>query len=484
MMPDIAARLDAAMALHRAGQLAEAQQAYREILRLQPDHPDALNLLGVSFAQQSEPKAALALIDEALRHRRDAMYFVNRARALFELKRFDSSLASCEAALALKPDSADAHLHRGRALAELLRFGDAAASYTRAIELRPGDALAWRNRASARQALGDLPGAIADFDRAFGIDRDFHEALLGRSLALLLSGDLRAGWPGYETRLGMAGTIYRWHDQPVWDGRAPLQGKTILLHAEQGIGDTIQFCRYAKPVAQRGARVLLEVQPPLLPLMAGLPGAAAVLARGEPLPPFDLHCPLLSLPGRFETSLDTIPSPGRYLHTPAHKVTRWRKALGPRRTPRVALVWSGNAQHLQDARRSIPLAQLLQALPEGLEYVSVQTDVRPADAEVLARTPRIRPIGAELRDFADTAALCELCDLLVSVDTSVVHLAGALLRPAIVMLPFDPDWRWLRDRADSPWYPTLRLLRQHQLGDWSQVLAQLREDLLLRASAR
>ncbi|MBC5763298.1 tetratricopeptide repeat protein [Ramlibacter albus] len=463
-----------AVALHRANDLDAAEATYRDILQRAPKHPDALHLLGTIHGQRGDYVTAARLIQEALDQHRDPAYFADLGRALFEMGEFVRSLAAQEAALALNPRFGPAHFNRGRSLMEMARFQDAVDAYTQAIECGQADAVAFRNRGSARQGAGDLEGAIADYRHALQLNPQYLDALLGLSLLTLLTGDLANGWPLYEVRAGVKGTMYRWPaDQPLWDGKSPLEGKRILLHAEQGLGDTIQFCRYAKLVAQRGAYVILEVQRELLPLVSGLPGAAVVVARGDPLPPFDLHCPLLGLPMRFGTTLETIPSPGRYLHTPAHLVARWRKLLGKRTRPRVALVWSGSTLHVRDAKRSIQLAQILPFLPEGIEYIGLQKEPRPHDREVLAGQSLVRNIGAQLRDFADTAAVCEICDALVAVDTSVVHLAGALLRPAMVLLPRDPDWRWMLQREDSPWYPTLRLLRQDSHGDWASALRKM-----------
>lgn len=261
------------------------------------------------------------------------------------------------------------------------------------------------------------------------------------------------------------------HPQPLWDGREPLAGKTLLLQAEQGLGDTLQFCRYASVAQQQGARVVLEAQPPLVPLLRSLQGASQVVARGDPLPAFDVHCPLMSLPVAFGTTLDSVPSAVPYLEAPAERVQAWRSRLGPAKAPRVGLAWSGSRTHRQDRERSLALERLLAALPPGLTYVSLQKEVRDTDRPAMQG---LQDMGAELADFADTAALCEQLDLVISVDSSVAHLAGALGRETWLLLPFNADWRWLLRRADSPWYPGMRLLRQPVAGDWDAVLDGLR----------
>jgi len=296
----------------------------------------------------------------------------------------------------------------------------------------------------------------------------------------LVSGDLRAGWPQCEYRWRIAGSVpTRVLPAPVWRGDAPLEGKTILLHAEQGLGDTLQFLRYVPLVAARGAEICLEVQPSLLPLLAGYPGTASVLARGETLPPVDFHCPLLSLPLAFSTGLDSIPAPVPYLHAPGDRVARWRELTGPARGPRVGLVWAGNPGHANDRNRSIPftLFRPICAPLAGVQFFNLKIEASQADAVALAGTPGIVDHSAMVRDFADTAALVAQMDLVISVDTSVAHLAGALGKPVWLLLPFSPDWRWLLDRDDSPWYPSMRLIRQTRIGEWNAVLNRVRREL-------
>ena len=250
-----------------------------------------------------------------------------------------------------------------------------------------------------------------------------------------------------------------------------------MLHAEQGLGDTIQFCRYAAHVAQLGARVVLEVQAPLVSLLSSLNGVAEVVARGDALPPFDLHCSLLSLPLAFKTTLADIPSAAGYLAAPSAKVGVWRERLGAPERPRIGLVWSGNANHKNDRNRSIALATLLAHLPRGADYVSLQKDVSADDAALMAANPQVRHFGEHLGDFADTAALASLMDLVISVDTSVAHLAGALGRPVWILLPVNPDWRWLLDREGTPWYDAATLYRQKAPGDWQGVLERVKADV-------
>jgi hypothetical protein len=300
-------------------------------------------------------------------------------------------------------------------------------------------------------------------------------------LSLLTLGDYPRGFAEYEWRWKRTGMAGRKEFRKLpWLGEASLAGKTIVLHAEQGLGDTVMFARYVPILARQGARVALEVQPELKALLAGLDGAASVIARGEPLPTFDLHCPLGSLPLACKTALAGVPADVPYLRAPDDRVGKWRARLQDLRGPRVALAWSGRATHVNDRNRSLPFAQLdalLSLAPSGASFVSIQRDLRPADADLLSRDARILHVGGELGDFAETAALLSAVDYLVCVDTSVAHVAGALGRPAIVMLPFQPDWRWTLDRERSPWYPALKLVRQPAPGDWASVVGRVRDEL-------
>jgi hypothetical protein len=284
------------------------------------------------------------------------------------------------------------------------------------------------------------------------------------------------GWRDYESRWKTEAFQRRDFVQPLWMGTEPLDGRTILLHAEQGLGDTLQFVRYAPLLARSGAKVVLEVQPALLSLLSEIDGIAAI-PQGEKLPPFDLHCPLMSLPLAFGTELDSIPAEIPYLRVSADRASKWRERLGERRVPRIGIAWAGSAAHKNNRRRSIALERFVPLFAvDGVELVSLQKELSPADAGMLAEHGALQ-LGEELGDFADTAAVISLLDLVVSVDTSVVHLAGAIGRPVWALIPFAPDFRWMLAREDSPWYPTVRLFRQPQLSDWDSVLERVRVEL-------
>jgi len=298
-----------------------------------------------------------------------------------------------------------------------------------------------------------------------------------------LQGDFENGLPLYESRWdsGKVSELIgkRFFDKPTWLGKEPLQSKAILLYGEQGLGDFIQFCRYVKLVSDLGAKVILETPQSLASLMGSLEGVSELVIKGEELPFFDYQCPILSLPLAFKTKLDTIPNSSRYINLDNHlnKVIEWKARLGSKFNPRVGLVWSGSPHHKNDHNRSLLLADILPFLPSQLEYISLQKEVREVDKLTLDSNPHILSFTGYLNDFVDTAALIDNLDLVISVDTSVAHLSGALGKKTLVLLPNMPDWRWLLDVEDSPWYPSMKLFRQPAAGDWSSVLDKVKLDL-------
>ncbi len=399
---------------------------------------------------------------------------------LEELRRFDEALESYDRAIALRTDYAEAHSNRGVALEKLMRFDEALASLDHALALRPDFAEAHANSGLAQQRLRRFAGALTNYDRAIAVRPDFAEAHHNEALCRLLIGDFRRGWQKHEWRweTGQLNAAKRNFAQPLWLGSDEIAGKTILLHAEQGFGDTIQFCRYAPLVVERAAHVILEVQQPLRQLMHTLARAPRIVAAGEPLTDFDLQCPLLSLPLAFGTELATIPSATPYLRAAPEAVTHWSARLPPKTRPRIGLVWSGRPTHGNDHNRSIPIDMFLSAL-SGVDatYVGLQREFRLGDVARLRERGDVTCFGEELQNFSDTAALIENLDLVIAVDTSVAHLAGALAKPVWILLPYSPDWRWLLDRDDSPWYPTARLFRQDRLCAWDGVMNQVHAEL-------
>ncbi len=406
-----------------------------------------------------------------------ATYF-HRGNALLSLKRFEEALASYDRATALRPDYAEAYNNRAAAAYALGRFEEALANCDCALALRPDHAATFCNRAAAAYVLGRFDEALANYNHTITLQPDHAGAHFGKATLRLLAGDFARGWPEYEWRWGAAALTPRHFSQPRWSGAQDIRGKTILLHSEQAFGDVIQFCRYVPLVAKRAGRVILEVPGTLRGLMRSLSGDARIACSGDELPAFDLHCPLLSLPLAFGTRLETIPSRTPYLSAAPRYLEKWGALLGPKRQLRIGVAWSGNATHKHDHVRSIKLASLLPILDADATFISVQKDISDEDAKLLIEQKRIVNFGEALEDFSDTAALMSHLDLVISADTSVAHLAGALAKPVWVLLPFVPDWRWLLDRDDSPWYPTARLFRQDESRSWEGALARVKAALV------
>jgi len=435
-----------AAALAEIGCYAQAVEAYEQALVLDPTYADAHAHLGTS---------------------------------LLSLGHADRAIASFSQAIALDAQCVAAFLNRGNAYLEKQAFANALADYDQVIALQPGHALAHANRAAVLKQLHRLDESLQSSDRSIALDPQYVDARFNKSLTQLLRGDLAEGFRAYQVRWQTPtfAPIRRNFTQPLWLGESPVPGKRLLVHNEQGLGDSIQFCRFVTLAARAGAQVVYEVEAPLYDLFQSLEGVTTWVRQREPLPAFDLYCPVMSLPIAFASTLQSIPGQIPYLKAKPEKLAQWAARLGPRRGPRIGLVWSGNATHKADQQRSIALVDFLHALAPGLAYFSLQKDLRQADAQALAQTPPIRHFGPELADFSDTAALCTHMDLVIAVDTSVAHLAGALGTPTWLLLPHLPDWRWLLDRSDTPWYPQMRLLRQESAGNWEPVLHTVRAQL-------
>jgi tetratricopeptide (TPR) repeat protein len=452
----------------------EALASFDRALALKPDYAEVLANRGNALLRLGRLEAALACYERAVALKSD--YFAahyNRGNVLLALNRADEALESYDGALALVPNHLDALNNRGNALLRLGRAAEALTSYEQALALSPADAETAGNRGNALSAMGNVREALTAFDAAAALDPQRADAVYNAAMARLALGDFAAGWAQYEARWDVSqfAAQRRNFAAPLWRGE-PLAGKTILLHAEQGFGDTLQFVRYVPQVAARGATVLLEVQAPLRDLLAATAGVTGIFASGEPLPPFDLQCPLMSLPLAFGTDLATIPA-AVYVTPPADRIARWSPRLAALGSPRVGLAWAGRPTHLNDRNRSIALTRLRPLLADPrAAFVSLQRDIRPEDAAVL-RAHQILDLGAELTDFADTAAVIAGLDLVIAVDTAVVHLAGAMGKPVWILLPHAVDFRWMYGRDDSPWYPSARLFRQGAPGDWDSVVARL-----------
>jgi tetratricopeptide (TPR) repeat protein len=469
----------------------EALECFDKARSLAPDdadilyqHANALLSLGRGSDALGEFQALLARLPQHVEARVDC----GHAQAVLGFH--ERALAEFDRALALDPRHPLAHYNRGVALIKLARYAEALAANDSALAVVPGHANAWLNRGRALTQLNRLGEAIASYDKVIALRKDHADAHFNAALAHLASGDYRRGFEAFEWRWRRTGmTPQKSRGRPLWLGEYPLARKTILLHAEQGLGDTIQFVRYLPRVAAAGAKIVLEVQAGLKTLMTLIDGAATVIAPGDAPPAFDVHCPLGSLPLAFKTEPDTVPAQVPYLTADETHLAKWSARLAKLPRPRIAIAWSGNASHDNDRNRSLaferlgPLFSSLNPPPQAGEgrveasFVSIQRDVRSEDLAALAGEHRVTHVGDDLEDFSDTAAVLALCDLVITVDTAVAHLAGAMGRPVWVLVPFAPDWRWGLQGDTTPWYPTARLFRQSALGDWDSVIASVGGEL-------
>ena len=504
--------MEAAAQYYYARDYDEAQRCCLELIERDSQHFDALHLLGVICLHSKQLPDAVAYLTRAATIRQDdAHVHYHRGTALLQLRLYEQAEDALRRAVELRPDDDGYGVNLGNAIAGQGRHEEALACFQRVLSKQPDNAPALYNIGRSLVSLGRPNEAISIFRTALSyasssaeLDRlaDIYASLGGalvelrrydealatframagvrpqaaqwnESLALLLLGEYDEGWRKYEGRWGIFD-----HDPPRADAcilnLAEVAGKRILLTSEQGRGDMIQFARYAPLLARLGAHVTLECYVELKPLMTTLDGIDAVIAGDEPEPPYDLVTPLLSLPLAFGTRVSTIPADVPYLHVHDDRLAAWRQRLGQRRSPRIGIAWSGAVESRHDDSRPIPLARLapLLQLP-GFEFHSIQKDVRSSDLSWLVQNPIFTHHGDALHDFADAAALVSLMDLVISIDTAGAHLTGALGKPVWIMLAFSADWRWFLDRDDSPWYPTARLFRQRQPGDWEGVIATI-----------
>jgi tetratricopeptide (TPR) repeat protein len=482
--PDFAeAHNNLGSALVRIGSVRDALASYLRAIGLRPDYDEAFYNRGVALQMLGAQEAAAFCFQQAIMLQPDYVEAHNRLGVCHvALKRFDAALAAYDEAIAIDPDYDEPFYNRGVAFQTMERHEEAVASYSQALALRPDYAEALKNRGMVLQALERYGEALADFDSAIALRPEHAQTHFSKAACLLQSGDFGHGWPEYEWRLQLPelATGRREFSQPRWHGETSISGKTILLYGEQGLGDTIQFSRFVPEVAAHGARIVLEVQRSLVRLLAGLPGVSEAVAQDEELPPFDLHCPLPSLPAALGATLDTLTA-SPHLAADPEPAAGWRQRVRAFPGLRVGLAWAGAVGPGADARRSMTLGTL-GPLSEirGVSFFSLQKD---AAASQIHWSQALRPYDfmGDVVDFADTAALVEALDLVISVDTSVAHLAGAMGKPVWLLARFDACWRWLRGRDDSPWYPTVRLFRQTAPGDWDGVVARVAAALRQRA---
>ena len=464
------------------GQPAAALDSYWRALAAQPDSvPANLGRADLLVAMERFADAA-AHFDAVLeKEPEEPAALIGRANCLLAQQRLPQALAAYDAVLALHPGHALAWLNRGNTLLSLRRDDEALQSFQAASAAKPGYLEAQVNIGSILHRRNRVEEAMAAYRQALAQDPSCAAARWNLGLCLLLQGELQEGWALNESRWQALG-----REPPrgarQWSGE-DLRGRSILLHSEQGLGDTLQFFRYAPLVADRGGRVFVHVQAALRPLLAGLDPRCTVVDDVAEVPRTDFLCPLMSLPFVFGTRLETIPAAESYVHSDPALVAAWRKRLGPAGGLRVGIAWSGNPGHVNDSNRSLACATLAPPLARSgaTHLVSLQKDLRAGDAAAMSAAHVVH-FGELLTDFRQTAALVECMDLVVAVDTSVAHLAAAMGKPTWILLPFCPDWRWLLERADSPWYPSVRLFRQERHGDWSRVLAEVQAALAERAA--
>lgn len=491
-------------------QLDRAGQAFTQALRLRPEYPDALNSLGKIYQKKGLIEKALACFDETIVHKPDyAEAYLNRGSILTAENRIDEALADYDRAVEIKPNYAEAHYNRGVVLQKKGRYREALAAYekalannpdytealnnygiilfetgripeavsafTRALKIEPGYVEALNNRGSAYREAGDLKKALKDLNRAINISPDYGEAHWNRAIVLLLQGDFKNGWRDFEWRWQKKdfATPKRHFVQPLWDGN-PLHNQTLLIHTEQGAGDSIQFIRYIPVIAKSGGKIIVECEKSLLKLFSTIPEISLLIEKGKRIPHFDVQAPLLSLPYIMKTGIDSIPHQIPYLFPDASAIDLYPDP----ECKNIGIVWAGNPKHKNDKNRSVDFhyfADLFRI--KRTKFYSLQAGPRGADCKTFATTGLIRDLREFLTDYAATASVIRQLDLIISVDTSVAHLAGALGMQIWTLLPFAPDWRWMTERDDSPWYPTMRLFRQPAPGDWNSVFDKVKNEL-------
>ncbi|HVT87837.1 MAG TPA: tetratricopeptide repeat-containing glycosyltransferase family protein [Tepidisphaeraceae bacterium] len=493
---------------HQAGRLRDAEMIYRQILAAQPNHPDALHLMGVLASQCGQGQVGVDLIGRAISlNPNDAHYrsnfgqvllnagkpneavvalrkavemdpnlagaWNNLGNALIELRQFSQAVDAYMRAINIVPDFAEAHSNLGNALKELGQLDQAIVSIRKSIELRPDLLASHNNLGMCLRQTGQYAEAAEAYRKAIALKPGLAITHYNLAVTLLVQGQFEEGLAEYEWRwqapqIGLSRPAF---SQPQWDGADPA-GKRVLVYAEQGFGDTIQFVRYLPLLAERGAKITLQCQPQLKRLLQRSGGVERIITLKEEPGELDLHCPLLSLPYFFKTTVETIPSCDSYLTAEPELVSQWSTRLEQYSSPlEVGLVWAGRPEHQNDRNRSVSLDEL-QPLRQvaDVTFLCLQTgDVNRQDWLI--------DITAGMDDFAQTAAAIQNLDLLITVDTAVAHLAGALGKPVWLLLPFSPDWRWLLNRDDSPWYPSMRLFRQPRIGDWETPIRRIIEEL-------
>jgi tetratricopeptide (TPR) repeat protein len=467
---------DRALTRHEYGLHAEALSDFETLLELDPKNFEVQNFRGLALLELARIDDALSSFECSVEMRPEYIEGLhNYGNALILSKRYNEALAVFDKVIAIDHDFEPSLQRKGDALMHLNKLPQAINCFQAALRVHPLSAVTKNNLGTALHAQGQYDEAMHYFDAAICLDQEYPRAYWNKAFSLLLQGDYAEGWKLYEWRLRMEDAAKKFpsFDKPSWRGTEDISDKRLLIAVEQGLGDFIQFCRYVPLLLDRALEVILEVPKILAPLIETLHPDITLVIKGEGLPEFDVYCPLMSLPFVFGTTLESIPSNERYLQSDPKKVALWRERLSASARPRVGLVWSGAAGHDNDHNRSIALSDLVPVLGADYEWHSLQKEYRDADFEVLQQAQHIHQHQDDLHDFSDTAALMENLDFVITVDTSVAHLAGALGKEVWVLLPKVPDFRWLLDREDSPWYASAKLIRQDDQGEWSASISEL-----------
>ena len=455
----------------------EALKTYDKAIRLEPGNPGAYNNRGNVLKN-------LNRLDEALKNYNAAIQLEpnyadahnNRGALLNQLKRYDEAIISLDEAIKLKPNNAEAFYNLGNAKEDYASFDEALQNYNKAIELKPNYAEAYNNRGSLLSNKKYFDEALQNYNKAIELKPNYAEAIANKAYLKLLLGELEEGWQLHESRKNKKDRKKHYPEfpAPLWLGNESIEDKILLVHSEQGLGDTLQFYRYL-PMLQtlNPKEVIFHVEKPLIPLLSELNENITILDKNKNLPSFDYYCPLMSLPLAFKTSINSIPNNVPYLYVNNVKNNNWQERLGRKTKTRVGVVWSGSTHHKNDHNRSLTLTQISSLFELPFEFHCLQKEIRELDIETLNNIKAINQHQSDLHDFSDTAALVNQMDLIISVDTSVAHLAGALGKKVWILLPFVPDFRWLLNRNDSPWYPTAEIFRQPDIDDWDTVIKEL-----------
>jgi len=464
--------------LQKQGKLEESIQAYHKAIQIQPNHVEALFCLGVAFKERDRLEESIQAYQKAIAVRSDFAEAYNNLGNVFQKQgKLEESIQAYQKAIAVRSDFAEAYYNLGNVLQKQGKLEESIQAYHKAIQIQPNHVDAYNDLGVIFKEKRQLDKSIQAFQKSIRLNSNFAQAHENLGMLLLLKGDFLNGWKEYEWRWrSMQKSQKRDFKRPLWDG-TPLDGKSILVYAEQGFGDTIQFIRYIELLPDTGTIIIFACQPELKRLFKSIDRIDALVTKGEVISDFDVHIPLLSLPYIFNTTLDSIPSQTPYLYSDIN--SDFAFILDNEDHFKVGIVWAGSSTHVNDRNRSVNLNQFKELLSiEGCEFFSLQVGLHRADISQNGYDYIIKDLGKMFNDFRDTASAILQLDLVISVDTSVAHLAGALGKEVWTLLPFVPDWRWMFDRSDSPWYPSMTLFRQKKVGNWGDVFQQLKFELM------